>query len=78
VEELLRTPVSKRTKLVAPDGNQTDNPAEGLDVTAVPQPLRRPGTYVAADQESSGAEKAENLGELQTLQLSRCRTNRHT
>lgn len=31
VEELLRTLIHNRTKLAVPDGNQIDNPTEGLD-----------------------------------------------
>lgn len=49
VEELLRTPICNRTKLAAPDGNQTDTITEGLDVAAVPRSLLGPGTYIAVN-----------------------------
>lgn len=76
MEEILQRPTPyTHTKLAAPDGNQTDNPTGLLDVATASQSRQRVGTYKAADREFSGAEKAESLGELQTLRLPRSRSN---
>ena len=57
-------------KLTAEDVNGMDSLAERIDVTTVPRARQKLETYVVANQESSIADKADDIGKLRILKIS--------
>ncbi|KAF2175201.1 hypothetical protein K469DRAFT_684393 [Zopfia rhizophila CBS 207.26] len=54
-------PLQAHTKLAASDSNHTDNPPRSINAAIASQSGQELGTYMPADQELSGTEKAESF-----------------